>query len=190
MYNSLWPMDCSLPGCSVHGILQAEILEWVAIPISWGSFWPRDRTWVSCTAGRFLTFSATREAQGSVIHALFSASSLWYGPVFNSHREERTDKSGLLPSLSPYLQWESTIFQCSHTDQYVGFQVAESVPGILTRSNCQWDQVSFTPSSPCWGAGQHRWITANKEQLNFSTCFLLFITGGTQLRTNKTCCVC
>ena len=183
-------MDCSLPGCSVHGILQAEILEWVAIPFSWGSFWPRDRTWVSCTAGRFLTFSATREAQGSVIHALFSASSLWYGPVFNSHREERTDKSGLLPSLSPYLQWESTIFQCSHTDQYVGFQVAESVPGILTRSNCQWDQVSFTPSSPCWGAGQHRWITANKEQLNFSTCFLLFITGGTQLRTNKTCCVC
>ena len=45
------PVDCSLPGSSVHGILQARILEWVAIPFSRGSFWPRDRTPVSCIAG-------------------------------------------------------------------------------------------------------------------------------------------
>ena len=37
-------MDCSLPGSSVHGILQARILEWVAIPFSMGSSRPRDRT--------------------------------------------------------------------------------------------------------------------------------------------------
>ena len=38
---TLWnPTDCSLPGSSVHGILQARILEWVAIPFSRGSFWP------------------------------------------------------------------------------------------------------------------------------------------------------
>ena len=36
------PMDCSLPGSSVHGILQAKILEWVAIPFSRGSSQPRD----------------------------------------------------------------------------------------------------------------------------------------------------
>ena len=54
MYNSLWPMDCSLPGSSVHGILQAT-LEWVAILFSWGSFWPRDWTRVSCIAGRFFS---------------------------------------------------------------------------------------------------------------------------------------
>ena len=41
-------MDCSLPSSSVHGILQAKMLEWVAIPFSWGSFRPRDQTWVSC----------------------------------------------------------------------------------------------------------------------------------------------
>ena len=35
------PMDCSLPGSSVHGILQARILEWVAIPFSRASSWPR-----------------------------------------------------------------------------------------------------------------------------------------------------
>ena len=38
-------MDCSQPGFSVHGILQARILEWVAIPSSRGSSWPSDQTW-------------------------------------------------------------------------------------------------------------------------------------------------
>ena len=55
-------MDCSLPGSSVHGILQARILKWIAIPVSRGHFHPRDRTWVSCIAGRFFIIWATREA--------------------------------------------------------------------------------------------------------------------------------
>ena len=41
------PMDCSLPGSSVHGILQARVLEWVAISFSKGSYQPRDGTQVS-----------------------------------------------------------------------------------------------------------------------------------------------
>ena len=44
------PVDCSPPGSSVHGILQARILEWVAIPLSRGSSQSRDQTWVSCIA--------------------------------------------------------------------------------------------------------------------------------------------
>ena len=44
------PIDCSLPGSSVHGIFQARVLEWVAIPFSRESSQPRDRTWVSCIA--------------------------------------------------------------------------------------------------------------------------------------------
>ena len=52
------PMNCSPPAFSVHEILQARILEWVAIPFSRGSYWPRDQTWVSCTAGKFLTIWA------------------------------------------------------------------------------------------------------------------------------------
>ena len=67
--NSMWmlshvqlcnPMDCGPPGCSVHGILLARILEWVAMPFSRGSSWPRDWTWVSCSsciADRFFTMS-------------------------------------------------------------------------------------------------------------------------------------
>ena len=45
------------------GILQARILEWVAVPFSRGSSQPRDRTQVSHHAGRFFTIWATREAQ-------------------------------------------------------------------------------------------------------------------------------
>ena len=62
---TLDPVDCSLSassGSSVHGILQARRLEWVAISFSRGSSWPRDQTQVSCIAGRFFTNWATREA--------------------------------------------------------------------------------------------------------------------------------
>ena len=54
------PMDCSLPGSSLHGIFQARVLEWVAISFSRGSSQPRD--WLSHIAGRRFTIWATREA--------------------------------------------------------------------------------------------------------------------------------
>ena len=53
------PMDCSPPGASVHGILQARTLEWIAIAFSRGSSQPRDWTQVCCPAGRFFTIWAT-----------------------------------------------------------------------------------------------------------------------------------
>ena len=60
------PIDCSLPGSSVHGILQARILEWVAMPSSRGSSQPRDRThisYISCIGRQILYQCATWEAQ-------------------------------------------------------------------------------------------------------------------------------
>ena len=70
-----WYIDCmsseseshsvvsnSLQSHTVHGILQARVLEWVAVPSSRGSSQPRDRTQVSCIAGGFFTSWATREA--------------------------------------------------------------------------------------------------------------------------------
>ena len=51
------PMDCSPPGSSVLGILQARILEWVAMPSSRESSQPRDQTQVSCIAGDFFFFN-------------------------------------------------------------------------------------------------------------------------------------
>ena len=54
------PMDCSPPGSIVCGILQARVLEWVAIPFSRGSSWPSDWTLVFCIADRFFTFWVNR----------------------------------------------------------------------------------------------------------------------------------
>ena len=60
-------LNCSLPGSSIHGILQVRILEWGAIPFSRESSWPGNWTQVSCAAGRFFTIWATREAPLSVL---------------------------------------------------------------------------------------------------------------------------
>ena len=57
VFDSLWPYGI------VHGILQARILEWVAVPFSRGSSQPRDQIQVSRIAGRFCTVWAIREAQ-------------------------------------------------------------------------------------------------------------------------------
>ena len=61
MSDSLWPLDCSPPSSSVHGILQARILEWGAIYFSRESSRPRDWTQVSRIVGRRFTIWATRE---------------------------------------------------------------------------------------------------------------------------------
>ena len=58
LYSTLRdPVDYGLPGSSVDGVLQARILEWVAIPLSRGSSWPRNRTWISCVACRLYSLS-------------------------------------------------------------------------------------------------------------------------------------
>ena len=64
--------DCSPLGSSAHGILQARILEWLAIPFSRGSSWPRGWTLVSCIAGRFFTIWATWK----------SCTSMWEHHIF------------------------------------------------------------------------------------------------------------
>ena len=64
--DSCDPMDCSLSGPSVHGILQTRMVEWVTISFSRGSSWPRNRTRASCIAGRWLTNWAMKEAFSSL----------------------------------------------------------------------------------------------------------------------------
>ena len=62
-------IDCSLPGSSVHGILQARILEWVAIPFSRGSSQPRDGTRVSCI-GRQILHHLSHQGSPVFLHVL------------------------------------------------------------------------------------------------------------------------
>ena len=69
--STLWdPMDSYPPGFSIHGIFQAWKLEWIAIPSSRGSSWPRDWTQVSCIAGRLFTIWATREAMRNIVMSI------------------------------------------------------------------------------------------------------------------------
>ena len=57
------PTLCDPTDFIVHGILQARILEWIAVPFTRGTSQPKDRTQVSSTAGGYFTSWATREAQ-------------------------------------------------------------------------------------------------------------------------------
>ena len=94
-------MDCSPAGFSVHGIFQARILEWIVIPISRGSSPPRDRTSVSCIAGRFFTVWATREAPLGTYLATFYKSDVL--KIAFPRRRERdkhfSGKAGLGPEM-------------------------------------------------------------------------------------------
>ena len=64
-------MDYSLPGSSLHGILQARVLEWVAISFSRGSSLPRDRTQVSRIPGRRFNLGACNLKNDRMISAHF-----------------------------------------------------------------------------------------------------------------------
>ena len=72
LFVTLWTVALqALPGCSVNEILQARILEWVTMPFSRGSSWPRDQTGVSrllALTGGFFTTGATWEAQSLMQH--------------------------------------------------------------------------------------------------------------------------
>ena len=101
------PMDYSLPGSSVYGILQARILEWVAISFSRGSSQPRNRTQVSCIAGRILTNWAMREGpvrksnrcpEGEVTQ-LNTKSRIWQ-TIFPHKAHDLTIYSGFFPKTS------------------------------------------------------------------------------------------
>ena len=70
-------MDCNLPGSSLHGILQARVLECVAISFSRGSSRPRDQTSVSHIPGRRFNLWATREAQDPNWISLIYGDATW-----------------------------------------------------------------------------------------------------------------
>ena len=83
---TLWdPVDCSLPGSSVHGILQARTLEWVAISFSGGSSRPTDWTWVFVIGGRCFNLWATREVslerRGFALNQLVTPNGMSHSPI-------------------------------------------------------------------------------------------------------------
>ena len=79
------PMDCSPPGSSVHGILQARLLEWLTIPFSRESSQSRDWTQVPCIEGRFFTIWSTREAYTLIRKRLISVQYMDTRNICHSH---------------------------------------------------------------------------------------------------------
>ena len=153
-------MDCSPPGSSVHGILQARILEWVAIPF-WGSSQPRDRAWVSCIAGRFFTIWATRG---------------WASP--NSFRAQIEQKcEGRVNSLSSWT--EISIFSCPQTLKPLDSKTSTSslqVLRLLDKTEL-YHQLSWFPSSQRQIVGLFASITTVVNSFNKSLliCILLVL---------------
>ena len=104
------PVDCSPPGSSVHGIFQARILEWVAIPFSRGSFPLRDQTCVSCISKQ--NHQGSLPVTDKKYNLKITCSSLCSGSVscFNSAWTEQTQGC---PSLQP--PTTSGAFRISHS---------------------------------------------------------------------------
>ena len=128
-------MDYSLPGSSVHGILQARIQEWVAIPFSREYSWPKDRTWVSCIIGKLFTIWATREAPSLQIQPF---------PSLNL----------FLNFLPPGLQWGSIIPPKVPADKI------KHVPGtwILKSSLANEKTWKVQRNSKLWSKNVVLWI--------------------------------
>ena len=118
------PMDCSLPGSSIHGILQARILEWVAISFSRRSSPPRDRTCISCIGRLILYHLATWEALQYCSRLLI-----------------------LIAAAPSAKSLQSCPTLCGPID---GSPPGSSVPGILQERILEWVAISF--SSACMHA--------------------------------------
>ena len=118
-------MGCSAPGCSVYGILQARILEWVAFPFSRGSSQARDWTQVPCTAGRFFTIWGTRKAHCNKRsqHREAPASQQREAPIYCSERKpthssedpeitSQKNSTSPDPDSSIFFLWNLTWYLC------------------------------------------------------------------------------
>ena len=127
------PMDCSPPGSSVHGILQARILEWVAISFSRGSSWLRDQIRVSCISRQMLYYWATWEAPGKPdvgLNPHFWAVWLW-GELFHHPTCILTcERNAGAQSLVQVSWGDQSLFRLQRFHLRAG-PVSRTIPGAL-----------------------------------------------------------
>ena len=141
------PTLCGPVDYTVHGILQARILKWVAFPFSRGSSQPRDRTQVSCIAGRFFTSWATREEQ-----------EYWSGQPVPSPAD--LPNSGIEPGL---LHWRWILYQLSYWRQIYRRVKQSSLSCLLASGHLtwgRWEQPVVWRGVSTWGS--FSWIFESK----------------------------
>ena len=102
------PMDCSPPGSSVHRILQARILAWVAIPFSRGSSQPRDWTQVSGIVGRLFTLWAPKEAHALALQCQRPGFDPWVRKI-PWRRERHPLQYSFLENPTDWGVWQATV---------------------------------------------------------------------------------
>ena len=125
LFATLWTV-CSLPDSSVHGVLQARILQWVAIPFSRVSSWPEDPTQVSHIAGRFFTVWATREAQRLPLFTTVNEYLFWIFKLTLEHKRGlRGEGSGYVLYLCVGDSCINGHFMNIHGTWYMHFSVCE-----------------------------------------------------------------
>ena len=123
------PMDCSSPRSFPHGIFQARILEWVAVSFSRRSSQPRDRIWVTHTAGRLW---ATREALVGI-----DIINIWELGI--TLLRDNNDVYCSAAAAAKSLQWCLTLW-----DPRDGSPPGSPVPGILQARTLEWFAISFS----------------------------------------------
>ena len=153
------PVHCSPPGSSIHGVLQARILEWVAVSFSRGSSQPRNRTYVYCIAGRHFNLWAIREAWlrgklGLILmgRAMFSKSLIQFllmdGAVF--------------PPC--YLTWGQTLVEIMKIT-LTSFRRSHAGTAILSASN---PAAGHHGPTPPWETHGHSWASLGQIHINSS----------------------
>ena len=126
------PMDCTLPGSSVHETRQPRILKWVAVSFSRESSWLRDRTWTSCTAGRRLTIWSVTGHQRHWISWPRSSCALWLWE-FGFWRQAAWVKNfGCVSSWSHDLE---QVIHSKHSNNHSSY--------LLLLWRFEWDSISF-----------------------------------------------
>ena len=139
-HSTLWdPMECSPSGPSVHGILQARILQWVAMSSSRGSSQPRDWIRVSSTASRFFTIWATWEAHSDEWMASITLEDFPYFDGLILFRGLPWPKK-CLPIYQKARCWRpvGSIKIRFHLSFYGSFNLWEQEWGSLPISPCLW----------------------------------------------------
>ena len=173
------PMDCSLPGSSVHGIFQAIVLEWIATSFPRGSSQPRDWTQVSHIVDRHLTVWATRENSWilfyvSLLSFQFSCSvmsnSLWPHEPQHSRPPCPSPTPGVHPNPCPLSQ------RCHPT-------ISSSVVPFSSCPQSFPASGSFQISQLFLSGGQSTGVSASTSVLPMNTqnCSLLGWTGWISL---------
>ena len=124
---TLWdPTDYSPPGSSVHGVFQAWVLGWVAIPFSRGSSPPRDQAQVSCIAGRFFTIWTFLDSYiCSNKNKIFSDKEIWFpisALLITSHM--------ILNKLLNLPSFTSLIFNMRYYTYFIGFCLSKGLAHI------------------------------------------------------------